>query len=75
MGIKYPRNPLWGHGLLQVVHGAQLHRIQVAIHTQASRQHENGCVSVDFDCALQYASAFKGATSLAHDNEFKLAGF
>ena len=60
---------------LQVIHGAQLHRFEVATHIMVSGHYDDWTVAVPGHGALHHHPAIELRPTLAHNHAFKAHGF
>ena len=58
--------------LFEVIHGAQLHGLEIAVHLQATRQHHHRCVPVACQNKLHEVVRFKSRAALIHNDEVEV---
>ena len=58
-------------GLLQVIHGTDLHSFKVARHVNAARHHQNSPATVHLEGSFQHRSPFKSRAALAYQHKVK----
>ena len=75
MVMQHPGDLRSDRGLSDVINGAQLHRLQVALHFELPRHHDDGQPAIDLACALNHATPLEETAPLTYNDERESTGF
>jgi hypothetical protein len=75
MVMQYPGDLRSNRRFSDIINGSQLHRLEVALHFELPRHHDDGQLAIDLDVALNHATSLEETAPLTHNDEFESPSF